>query len=157
LALDTIFVSRAFSHDEDELRRAGNIVLAIERSLSGQIRLQDVIAARTRQAGEDNVFRIPPEVSIDNTLSNRFTVLEVTGLDRPGLLYELTAILSRLCLNIASAHIATFGEKAADVFYVTDFTGEKITSVHKQDAIRRAILRIFEPAKDAVLATGTGP
>jgi [protein-PII] uridylyltransferase len=157
LALDTIFVSRAFSHDEDELRRAGNIVLAIERSLSGQIRLQDVIAARTRQAGEDNVFRIPPEVSIDNTLSNRFTVLEVTGLDRPGLLYELTAILSRLCLNIASAHIATFGEKAADVFYVTDFTGEKITSVHKQDAIRRAILRIFEPAKDAVLATGMGP
>ena len=158
MALDTIFVSRAFRYDEDELRRAGNTLLAIERSLSGQIRLQDMIAARTRQAGLDrNVFRIHPEVSINNTLSRRFTVLEVTGLDRPGLLYELTAILSRLSLNIASAHIATFGEKAADVFYVTDFAGEKITSVHKQDAIRRAILRIFEPAKDAVLATGTGP
>ena len=158
MALDTIFVSRAFRYDEDELRRAGNTLLAIERSLSGQIRLQDMIAARTRQAGPDrNVFRIHPEVSINNTLSRRFTVLEVTGLDRPGLLYELTAILSRLSLNIASAHIATFGEKAADVFYVTDFAGEKITSVHKQDAIRRAILRIFEPAKDAVLATGTGP
>jgi [protein-PII] uridylyltransferase len=158
MALDTIFVSRAFSYDEDELRRAGSIVLAIERALSGQVRLRDMVAARTRQAGEDrNVFRIHPEVSIDNTLSNRFTVVEVTGLDRPGLLYELTAILSRLSLNIASAHIATFGEKAADVFYVTDFAGEKITSVHKQDAIRRAILRIFEPAKDAVLATGTGP
>jgi [protein-PII] uridylyltransferase len=158
MALDTIFVSRAFRYDEDELRRAGNTLLAIERSLSGQIRLQDMIAARTRQAGPDrNVFRIHPEVSINNTLSRRFTVLEVTGLDRPGLLYELTAIVSRLSLNIASAHIATFGEKAADVFYVTDFAGEKITSVHKQDAIRRSILRIFEPAKDAVLATGTGP
>jgi [protein-PII] uridylyltransferase len=158
MALDTIFVSRAFRYDEDELRRAGNTLLAIERSLSGQIRLQDMITARTRQAGPDrNVFRIHPEVSINNTLSRRFTVLEVTGLDRPGLLYELTAILSRLSLNIASAHIATFGEKAADVFYVTDFAGEKITSIHKQDAIRRAILRIFEPAKDAVLATGTGP
>jgi [protein-PII] uridylyltransferase len=54
--------------------------------------------------------------------------------------------LSRLSLNIASAHIATFGEKAADVFYVTDLTGEKITSVNKQEATRRALLRIFEPA-----------
>jgi [protein-PII] uridylyltransferase len=157
MALDTIFVSRAFRFDEDELRRAGNIVLAIERSLSGEVRLKDMIAARTPQAGPDrSVFRIPPEVSIDNTLSNRFTVLEVTGLDRPGLLYELTAILSRLSLNIASAHIATFGEKAADVFYVTDFTGEKITSAQKQESIRRSILRIFDPAKDVLPATGTG-
>ncbi|HUB65010.1 MAG TPA: [protein-PII] uridylyltransferase [Methylocella sp.] len=157
MALDTISVSRAFRYDEDELRRARNIVLTIERALSGQIRLHDMIADRRRQTFEvRDVFRIPPEVLIDNTLSNRFTVLEVTGLDRPGLLYELTAILSRLNLNIASAHIVTFGEKAADVFYVTDFTGEKIISNHKQEAIRRAILRIFEPAKDAVLATGMG-
>lgn len=157
MALDTIFVSRAFKYDEDELRRAGNIVLTIERALSGQIRLQDMIAARTQRAGGGrDVFRIPPEVSVDNTLSSRYTVLEVTGLDRPGLLYELTAIISRLNLNIASAHIVTFGERAADVFYVTDFTGEKITSAHKQEAIRRGILRIFEPAKDSALATGTG-
>jgi [protein-PII] uridylyltransferase len=157
MALDTIFISRVFSYDEDELRRAGNIVLTIERALTGQIWLEDVIAARTRQDGEErNVFRIPPEVSIDNTLSNRFTVVEVTGLDRPGLLYDLTAILSRLGLNIASAHIATFGEKAADVFYVTDFAGEKITSANKQDAIRSAVLRIFDPPKDVLLATGTG-
>ncbi|MCI0736041.1 MAG: ACT domain-containing protein, partial [Beijerinckiaceae bacterium] len=149
MAVDTICVSRAFGYDEDELRRAGNIVLTIERALSGQISLRDLVAARSRQAVEhQRVFRIPPEVLVDNTLSNRFTVLEVTGLDRPGLLYELTALLSRLSLNIASAHIATFGEKAADVFYVTDLTGEKITSGQKQDSIRRAILRIFEPPKD---------
>jgi [protein-PII] uridylyltransferase len=157
MALDTFCVSRAFSYDEDELRRAGRVVLAIERALSGQVRLRDMVADRTRQAeGHRDVFRVPPEVSIDNTLSNRFTVLEVTGLDRPGLLYELTAILSRLSLNIASAHIATFGEKAADVFYVTDLTGEKISSGHKQEAIRRAILRIFEPVTEAPAVTKRG-
>ncbi|HTV31524.1 MAG TPA: [protein-PII] uridylyltransferase [Methylocella sp.] len=148
MALDTISISRAFQLDEDEMRRAGNIVLTIERALSGQLRLPDVIAARNKTAVSDrSIFRIHPEVVINNTLSGRYTVLEVTGLDRPGLLYELTTILSRLCLNIASAHIATFGEKAADVFYVTDFTGAKITLRHKQDAIREAILKIFEPAK----------
>jgi [protein-PII] uridylyltransferase len=157
MALDTIFVSRAFRYDEDELRRAGSIVFAIERALSGQVRLRDMVAARTRQAGEDrDVFGVHPEVSIDNTLSNRFTVIEVTGLDRPGLLYELTAIMSRLSLNIASAHIATFGEKAADVFYVTDLTGEKITSAHRQEAIRRALLGVFDPAKEASVMPAGG-
>jgi len=51
-------------------------------------------------------------------------VLEVSGLDRLGLLSDLTATLSRLNLNIGSAHVVTFGEKAVDVFYVTDLTGE---------------------------------
>jgi [protein-PII] uridylyltransferase len=154
MAVDTIFVSRAFVFDVDEMRRASNVVLTIERALRGQISLRQLVAARSLQASSNHeVFRIPPEVSVDNTLSNRFTVLEVTGLDRPGLLYELTSILSGLGLNIASAHIATFGEKAADVFYVTDFTGEKITSPTKREAIRRAVLKIFEPAKDASAAT----
>ena len=65
--------------------------------------------------------------------------------------------MSWLNLNIASAHIATFGEKAADVFYVTDLMGEKITSAHRQEAIRRAILGVFDPAKEGVLAISTGP
>jgi [protein-PII] uridylyltransferase len=157
MAVDTIFVSRAFAYDEDELRRASNVVLAIERALSGQIRLRALVADRSMKAKEErNIFRIPPEVSIDNALSNRFTILEVAGLDRPGLLYELTAILSNLSLNIASAHIATFGEKAADVFYITDFAGEKITSPNKQEAIRRAILKIFDPAKEPFAATQQG-
>jgi [protein-PII] uridylyltransferase len=39
-------------------------------------------------------------------------------------------------LDIASAHIATFGEKAVDVFYVTDLTGKKITSSSRESIIR---------------------
>ncbi|MBO0733808.1 MAG: [protein-PII] uridylyltransferase [Methylocapsa sp.] len=153
MAVDTIFISRAFAFDEDELRRAANIVLTIERALRGQLRLKQLVAARSSQsAPRRDVFRVPPEAAIDNTLSARFTVVEVTGLDRPGLLYELTSLLSNLNLNIASAHIATFGEKAADVFYVTDLTGEKITSPNKQEAIRRAVIRVFEPSKEASAA-----
>ncbi len=52
-------------------------------------------------------------------------MIEVTGLDRPGLLYELTATLSKLNLNIASAHVATFGERVVDVFYVTDLSARR--------------------------------
>jgi [protein-PII] uridylyltransferase len=81
---------------------------------------------------------------IDNTLSSRHTVVEVSGLDRQGLLFDLTSQLSAMNLNIVSAHIATFGERAVDVFYVTDLTGAQITSAARQNAIRRRLLGVFK-------------
>jgi len=59
-------------------------------------------------------------------------VIEVSGLDRPGLLYELTTAISKLNLNIASAHVSTFGERARDVFYVTDLLGAQISAPTRQ-------------------------
>jgi [protein-PII] uridylyltransferase len=56
----------------------------------------------------------------------------VIGLDRPGLLSEITGALSDLSLDIASAHITTFGEKVIDTFYVTDLTGQKIANPTRQ-------------------------
>lgn len=144
-ALDTIFISRAFDQDEDELRRAGRIAKAIEQALRGEIRVSEIISAKRTRDSRSRTFAIEPEVLIDNALSNRYTVLQVSGLDRPGLLYDLTAALSKLNLNIGSAHIVTFGEKAVDSFYVTDLTGAKITSPSRQGAIRRQLHAIFEP------------
>ena len=144
LALDTIFISRAFPRDEDEMRRGARIASAIEKTLRGEVRLGDIVAAkRASEKASERPFQVSPEVIVENSLSNRYTVLEVSGLDRPGLLYDLTWVISRLNLNIGSAHIATFGEKAVDVFYVTDLTGEKITSPARQGAIRRALVEIF--------------
>ncbi len=144
LALDTFFVSRGFDRDEDELRRGDRIALAIERTLRGEIRLGELVAAKGGAANyRDTAFDVPPEVSIDNELSNRFTVIEVSGRDRPGLLYNITDILWRLNLNIGSAHIATFGEKAADVFYVTDLTGAKINTATRKATIRQKLLTAF--------------
>jgi [protein-PII] uridylyltransferase len=85
-------------------------------------------------------------VLIDNTLSNDFTVVQVSGLDRPGLLYELTSALSDLNLDITSAHITTFGEKAVDVFYVTDLTHRKIANPAREKAIRVRLLEVLGEA-----------
>ena len=72
-------------------------------------------------------------------------MVEVSGLDRQGLLFDLTSQLSAMNLNIVSAHIATFGERAVDVFYVTDLMGAKVTSAARQNAIRRRLLGVFKP------------
>src|SRR5262249_22422075 len=142
--LDTIAISREFDQDDDEARRAGRVTDTIEKALTGTLKLPEIVARRS--AARLKAFAIEPDVSINNQWSNRYTVIEVAGLDRPGLLYELTATLSKLSLNITSAHVATFGERVVDVFYVTDLLGAKIVSPTRQMAIKRALTRLFSPA-----------
>ena len=153
-ALDTIFLSRAFDLDADELRRAERIALAIERALKGEVKIAELVESRRPVKERPKTFYVAPEVIVDNSLSSRHTVLEIAGLDRPGLLYDLTTALGRLNLNIASAHIATFGEKAVDVFYVTDLTGTKVSHPSRQAAIRRALLDVFEGEDSGQAAAG---
>ncbi len=143
LALDTIFVSRAFEREEDELRRGRRIAANIEKTLRGEVRLAEIAAPKQPRDVRRGAFKIEPEVTVDNSLSRRYTVVEVSGLDRPGLLRDLTASLSSLNLNIGSAHIVTFGEKAVDSFYITDLTGQKINAPARQAAIRRRLLADF--------------
>ena len=144
-ALDTISVSREFELDTDEARRAARITESIEKALRGDLRLPEVVAKRATGKARLKAFAVVPEVTINNGWSNRYTMVEVIGLDRPGLLFELTATLSKLNLNIGSAHVATFGERAVDVFYVTDLFGAKITSATRQATIKRALIGLLSP------------
>jgi [protein-PII] uridylyltransferase len=114
----------------------------IEEVLEGKLRLPEV-ARRAAGKGKPRPFIIEPEVTINNQWSDRYTVIEVSGLDRPGLLYQLTTAISKLNLNIASAHVATFGERARDVFYVTDLLGAQITAPTRQAVIKRALIHLL--------------
>ena len=154
-ALDSFFISRAFERDEDEMRRARRITASIERALKGEIKIAELMADKhPPTSARAKTFLVPPDVAIDNALSSRETVVEVTGLDRPGLLYELTTAFGRLSLNITSAHVATFGERAVDVFYVTDLTGTRVTQPDRQTAIRNAVMEVFAGDVAALKAEG---
>jgi [protein-PII] uridylyltransferase len=148
-ALDTIAITREYDRDEDEGRRATRIGDMIEDVLEGKLRLPEVVARRAASRGKARPFVVEPEVTVNNQWSDRFTVIEVSGLDRPGLLYELTTAISKLNLNIASAHVATFGERARDVFYVTDLLGAQISAPTRQAAIRSALLHLLASEKAA--------
>jgi [protein-PII] uridylyltransferase len=156
LALDTIAVSREFERPEDETRRATRVADAIEKGLRGELQLPEIVAKRAVPKGRIKAFAVEPEVTINNHWSNRYTVIEVSGLDRPGLLYELTATISKLNLNIASAHVATFGERVVDVFYVTDLLGAKISSPTRQAAIKRALIQVFTPRLESMRSAASG-
>ncbi|MGZ5915778.1 MAG: [protein-PII] uridylyltransferase [Methyloceanibacter sp.] len=151
MALDTIHLEREFDHNEDEERRAQRIAATIEKLLKGETRLADVVATKKKPKARLSAFTVEPQVVIDNTLSEALTVIEINGLDRPGLLHDVTREISDLNLDIASAHIATFGEKAVDVFYVTDLTGKKITSSSRESAIRERLTKALTPRRETSL------
>ena len=101
------------------------------------------MAERPRPREALKAFTVEPQVIIDNSLSEAHTVIEIDCLDRPGLLFELTREIADLRLDVVSAHIATFGEKAVDVFYVTGADGKKVTNGARQTAIRRRLLGVL--------------
>ena len=154
VALDTLLIQREFESETDERRRAERIVELIGKAVKGDIRIRQAVAEHTRPKRRLQPFTVEPRVIIDNESSNRLTVVEVNGLDRIGLLYDLTEALWRLNLNIGSAHITTFGERAVDVFYVTDLTGAKITDAARREAIQRRLLDVLRPASAENVVSG---
>jgi [protein-PII] uridylyltransferase len=140
-ALDTIYLNKLYNNTDDEERRAKNIAESIEKVLTGKIRLAKLLADRAKPRRRSMAFKVEPSVMINNELSDKFTVIEVEGLDRPGLLSDVTDALADLQLDTASAHIATFGEKVIDSFYATDLVGFKITSPQKLAAIKRKLMK----------------
>ena len=143
LALDTLFLQRLFS-DSEEIERAQKISHTISAILSGKRAIDTLETARPLQKSRLGAFSVTPDVVIDNTASQEFTVIEVHALDRPGLLFALARGLSDLGLDIASAHIATFGEKAVDVFYVRDRFRKKLMSGDAKRLIRKRLLAFLD-------------
>ena len=90
-------------------------------------------------------IHVPPRVVIDNRASNSYTVLEVNGRDRPGLLHDVTSAISDQGLQIGSAHVTTYGVRAVDVFYVKDIFGLKVENERKLATLREALLAALSP------------
>ncbi len=67
-----------------------------------------------------------PHVSLVPEASDTATVLEVRAPDRPGLLHVVSRTLARGGADVRSAHVATLGAQAVDVFYLTDPGGEPL-------------------------------
>jgi len=117
----------------------------IANSLTGELRpWRDLAGKESLPQRARDVFEVPTRVLIDNSASNFFTLVEVNGRDRPGLLYDVTRALTESGIQIASAKISTYGERVVDVFYVKDVFGMKVTNEHKQDEVRRAVLEALD-------------
>ena len=152
MALDTFWIQDTSGGTFDAPHRLARLSVLIEQALSGRLRLSSeirrvskILLGRRMQA-----IHVPPRVVIDNRASNTHTVLEVNGRDRPGLLHDVTAAISDQGLQIASAHVTTYGVRAVDVFYVKDVFGLKIENERKLGQLREALLLALNNPDDVI-------
>lgn len=84
------------------------------------------------------------KVRIDNDASDFFTLIEVGGGGRAGLLYDLAKEIYSQGLDIRFARVDRDKEKTAGVFYVRDGSGQKVNDLEEMDKIEQAILAVLQ-------------
>ena len=139
-AVDNFLVQDPLGRPFMEASQLERLRISIENALANRVKILPQLVAKPEVRPRADAFEVRPRVIFDNSASNRFTVVEVNSRDRPALLNRLAHALFESKLMVHSAHIATYGERAADTFYVTDLLGEKLTSATRLKALERRLL-----------------
>jgi [protein-PII] uridylyltransferase len=94
----------------------------IEHALWGSLQRPEEapLVVSRRATRQMRVFKTPTQITISVDERNRRSVLELTAGDRPGLLCDVGKVLWEERVDLHAAKISTVGERAEDVFYLTD-------------------------------------
>jgi [protein-PII] uridylyltransferase len=139
-ALDVFSVQDAEGGPFGDALRTERLRETILKTLTGEVTPRAQLARR-KPRKRATAFKVRPRVRFDNEASTTATVLEVEGLDRPGLLSEVTRALFESGLSISSAIVSTYGERAMDVFYVRDGYGHKIVHPQRLKSVEERLVR----------------
>jgi len=118
----------------------------LRQVLSGEVRVGALVAKRHRPSilTEKAKPTVAARVEIDNEVSSDYTVIDIYAHDKVGLLYSITSTLTRLGLYIGVSKISTKVDQVADVFYVKDIFGQKISEPGKLEEIRKSLLTAID-------------
>lgn len=128
----------------EDAKRLSNLPQLIAQALAGSLPLARELPKRRMVARTPDVA-VRPAVMIDNDMSATASVIEVNARDRIGLLYDILRTLDDAQLQVISAHVATYGSMAVDVFYVKDAYGYKILHDAKRAAVAQVLMQAMEP------------
>lgn len=141
VALDVLLVERL----PDPLH-AGELWEKVEHdlihALADRSYLNELLADRRRPSllQQKCLPRKNDKVVIDEEESDFYTIIEVYTWDRPGLLHAITHTLYELGISIQLAKISTPGAQVADIFYVTDMSGNKLILPELHEDLRARLI-----------------
>ncbi|MDP2973134.1 MAG: ACT domain-containing protein, partial [Deltaproteobacteria bacterium] len=146
VALDTFYVEDPTGEIE---RRLQQFKKDLKEILSGKISLKLLLSQREESGWIQKkvIPKVPGEAKVNNQDSDFYTIIEITGEDRLGVLYEITQALTDCGCDIHFARISTLGNRVVDVFYVQDEWGEKIVEPEKTDHLKQLLLNRLTPFK----------
>ncbi|HEU5481978.1 MAG TPA: [protein-PII] uridylyltransferase [Sphingomicrobium sp.] len=144
MALDNLLVQDARGRPYSERRLRNRLIRSIESALRSDDPPEIPIGHHARVSA----FHVAPSVAIAERAATRNSVVEVNALDRPGLLARLALAIHRCGHQLHSAHIATYGERAVDVFYLSNERGQKL-SPGEVENLRSALLDAAREAAES--------
>lgn len=114
----------------------------IERVLLREINRRNAspISVTRRAPRQVRMFTTPTHIQFGDDVRNRRTVLEITAGDRPGLLSQIGQALKACGLRLQNAKITTVGERAEDVFFITDAGHRPVDDPAVRETLRAALL-----------------
>jgi len=150
MALDTFWIQDISGRAFDSPERISKLTRRIKQAVKGSMwPAKELRAVRANALpSRTGIFTVSPAVIIDNKASTSHTVVEVNARDRQGLLHDVTSAITDLNLQIVSAHVSTYGERAVDVFYIKDVFGLKIDDPSKLRRIERRLRAAISPPDD---------
>ena len=117
--------------------------IEIANALSEKLKQDNVCAIPIQPARREvKHFKFPLQVSFIKINAKSKTMIEIIALDRPGLLGNIAKVFQQLQINIHSAKITTFGEKADDVFTISTSENVALTDDEKQQLADKLIQEI---------------
>ncbi len=148
LVLDRFYVQdRDFAGQPPESRLrevCDKLKAALESSTDQAPKFAAVWGDENRNGAAVRAHQPPPQVRLDNSTTERFTIVDIFAIDRTGLLYTVTRQLFELGLSVHMAKIGTHLDQVVDVFYVTDSQGRKIVDEDRLEDIRATLMAKIE-------------
>jgi [protein-PII] uridylyltransferase len=143
-ALDVFYVQdstgKPFAYDD--LPRQKHAQTALEAAAQG--RLPEPLTWKSPFAARTAAFAIAPTVVFDDDSNANVTIIEVSGRDRPGLLADIVEVMARSHVDIASAHIDCYGERAVDAFYVADHYRKAQLGNGLKQTLKKQLLTVLD-------------
>ena len=129
-SIDTYIFMELDKRIEIDEARLGKIRRSLTRILtSGDDNAVNVTRAAPRTT---RMFTTTASVEFGADTPNGRTVMDLVAADRPGLLSKVGQTFIEHGINIEAAKIMTIGERAEDVFYISDEAGKPLDSDAKQ-------------------------
>jgi [protein-PII] uridylyltransferase len=117
-SLDTYIVLDENGESIQDARRLEDIRETLVRTLSNPDRFPEIV--QRRMPRQLRHFDVKTQVTISQDATNQRTIVELITLDRPGLLARIGRMFMECGVELQNARIATLGERAEDVFFITD-------------------------------------
>jgi [protein-PII] uridylyltransferase len=137
MALDNLLVQDARGAAYSDKRLRNRLVQSVQSALTSD--RPPELPVGSALGGKAVAFHVAASVAIAERASSRTSVVEVNALDRPGLLARLALAIHECGHELHSAHVATYGERAVDVFYLSSGKGQKLSHA-EAETLRAALI-----------------